>query len=78
MEFFCVLSVGGSLASYHVRKESQDTYRAILKPTGTVRSDVPSEITLHKKAAGWEAYPPHNEIVQSLVNAIETKIGEQG
>lgn len=72
MEFFCVLSVGGSLASYQVQKESEATYKAVLRMVNGKRDDIPVEITLQKEGDNWKAQPHHDEIVRSLVLAIET------
>ena len=71
MEFYCVLSVGGSLASYHVKKESEAAYKAVLRTNNGQRDDIPAEISLTKADGEWQAKPPHNEIVQSLIHAIE-------
>jgi hypothetical protein len=72
MEFFCVLSVGGSLASYHVQQESEKTYKAVLRTNNGDRNDIPAQISLQKDTTSWQAEPWHNEIVQSLIHAIET------
>ena len=71
MEFFCVLSVDGSLASFQVRKESEGAYKAVLRTTNGQWDDVPAEILLTKENGEWQAQPFHREIVQSLVHAIE-------
>jgi len=71
MEFFCVLSIGGSLASYQVQKESEGIYKAVLRTNNGQRDDVPAEIGLRKEASGWQAEPWHQEIVTGLINAIE-------
>lgn len=74
MEFFCVLSVGGSLASYQVQKESEaEEYRAVLRTNNGKRDDIPLEIMLKKVVDNWQAEPWHDEIVQSLIHAIENK-----
>jgi hypothetical protein len=71
MEFFCVLSIGGSLASYQVQKEGDEIYKAVLRTNNGQRDDVPAEINLRKAATGWQAEPWHQEIVAGLINAIE-------
>jgi hypothetical protein len=71
MEFFCVLSVNGSLASYHVRKERERAYKAVLRTSNGQRDDIPAAILLSKENGDWQAQPWHNEIVQSLIHAIE-------
>jgi hypothetical protein len=73
MEFICVLSVGGSLASYIVTKQGQGVYKATLK-TGNEkqRSDIPPVIEMEKTENGWQAAPWHSEIVTGLAHAIET------
>ena len=71
MEFYCVLSVGGSLASYLVKRESEAFYKAVLRTNNGQRDDIPAEIMLTKDGGEWQAAPWHNEIVQSLVHAIE-------
>jgi hypothetical protein len=72
MEFFCVLSVSGSLASYHVQKESAVAYKAVLRPNNGKRDDIPAEIRLKKDGEGWQAAPWHDEIVRGLIHAIES------
>jgi hypothetical protein len=72
MDFFCVLSVGGSLASYHVQKESERTYKAVLRNNNGQRDDIPAEISLEKGPDGWQAQPWHEEIVSSLIHAVES------
>jgi hypothetical protein len=72
MEFFCVLSVGGSLASYHVQKQSEEGYKAVLRANHGKRDDIPAEIIFQKEGEKWQAHPWHEEVVQSLVHAIET------
>jgi hypothetical protein len=72
MEFFCVLSVSGSLASYQVNQETEGAYKAVLR-TGIVRrDDIPAEISLQRKEEKWQAEPWHDEIVKSLIHAIES------
>ena len=71
MEFICVLSVDGSLASYLVRKETESRYTAVLRTANGKREDVPPEISLEKGAEGWQATPSHPEIVPGLIHAIE-------
>jgi hypothetical protein len=72
MEFFCVLSVDGSLASYHVQKESDVAYKAVLRTNNGKRDDIPAEIALEKGTDEWQAQPWHDEIVNSLIHAIES------
>lgn len=72
MEFYCVLSVDGSLASYQVEIIDEVTCKAVLKTTSGRRNDIPAEIVLHKQAGDWQAQPLHDEIVQGLIKAIET------
>ena len=71
MEFFCVLSVNGSLASYHVQKQENETFKAVLRTNNGKRDDIPAEITLLKANGQWQAQPWQDEIVQSLIHAIE-------
>lgn len=71
MDFFCVLSVGGSLASYHVHKESDKAYKAVLRTNNGRRDDIPAQISLKKEGDNWQAEPWHDEIVKSLIHAIE-------
>lgn len=73
MEFFCVLSVGGSLASYHVQKLNEEAYEAVLRITNGKRDDIPAQFSLSKGSNGWQASPHHEEIAQSLIHAIESK-----
>lgn len=72
MEFYCVLSVGGSLASYKVQKEDNERYKAVLRTNNGRREDIPAEIILQKNKGHWTAQPPHDEIVKSLIHAIES------
>ncbi|HEX8313701.1 MAG TPA: hypothetical protein VF609_01830 [Flavisolibacter sp.] len=72
MEFICVLSVGGSLASYQVRKEEIDKYTAVLKTNSGKRDDLPGEIRLKKNENGWHGEPWHPEIVTGLGHAIDS------
>ncbi|MDQ3279276.1 MAG: hypothetical protein M3Q06_13185 [Bacteroidota bacterium] len=72
MEFFCVMSVGGSLASYHVQKESDIAYKAVLRTTNGSRDDLPGEIMFERTDGTWQAYPWHEEVVQSIILALET------
>jgi hypothetical protein len=71
MEFFCVMSVGGSLASYHVQKESERSYKAVLRTTNGKRDDLPDEILIEKKADEWQAQPWHDDVVKGIILAIE-------
>ena len=72
MEFICVLSVSGSLASYQVSKEGGNRYKATLRSTNEKRTDIPAELLLQKNGAGWESEPWHEEIVTGLTHAIES------
>ena len=72
MEFFCVMSVDGSLASYLIKKESDERYKAILRTNNGKRDDLPSEIILEKKEDGWQAQPMRDDLVESIILAIET------
>lgn len=72
MEFFCVLSVGGSLASYHVQRENEKAYKAVLRTNNGQRDDIPAEITFQKDRDGWQAQPWHEEIVSGLIQALES------
>ena len=71
MEFFCVLSVGGSLASYHVQQETETAYKAVLRTNNGQRDDIPAEINLKLGPDGWQAQPWHEEIVSGLINAVK-------
>lgn len=71
MEFICVLSIGGSLASYQVRKESDISYSAELRNNNAQRNDLPARLTLHKKGTEWLVQPWHEEIVSGITQAIE-------
>lgn len=71
MEFFCVLSVGGSLASYGVQQEGAAAFKAVLRPQNGRRDDLPAEIVLQKQEGEWQAEPWHSEVVPGLINAIE-------
>lgn len=72
MDFYCVLSVGGSLATYQVTKESDLKYSAVFRPVNGKREDIPSRILLEKIAGNWQAQPWPEEIVQALLHAIDT------
>ena len=72
MEFICVLSVGGSLASYTVQKELENKFKAVLRSNNGTRNDIPPEFLLEKTGDGWKAQPWHEEIVSSLAHAIES------
>lgn len=71
MEFFCVLSVGGSLASYLVQKESESAFKAVLRTVNGKRDDIPFEFTLERKEKEWLAQPWHEEIAPALIQAIQ-------
>jgi hypothetical protein len=49
-----------------------EIYKAVLRTNNGKRDDIPSEINLQKGGDGWQAHPWHDEIVQSLINAIES------
>jgi hypothetical protein len=74
MEFICVLSVGGSLVSYQVRKESETNYSAVLRTNNGNREDIPIKIKLEKNGVGWQAQPWHEEIVSGIAHAIDTTV----
>lgn len=74
MEFFCVMSVDGSLASYLVKKESDSVYKAALRSTNGKREDLPSEIILEKTNGSWQAQPWRENLVQSIILAIEANV----
>jgi hypothetical protein len=71
MEFMCVLSVGGSLATYRLKKESETMYLALLQNATANGADVPAEIILTKIDNAWTGSPQHEEIVRGLGHAIE-------
>ncbi|WP_162944483.1 hypothetical protein [Flavisolibacter nicotianae] len=71
MDFFCVFSANGSLASYRVQREGEGVYKAVLRSDNGQRDDLPAEIWLQKEPGGWQASPPHDEITSSLVHALE-------
>jgi hypothetical protein len=71
MEFVCVLSVEGSLASYVVRQEPENRFKAVLKSYNGKQENIPPEFVLEKTGDGWEAIPWHDQIVTSLAHAIE-------
>lgn len=71
MEFMCVLSVGGSLATYNVRQKDEGRYSATLRTSNGNRTDIPAEIELQKKGSEWTGSPSNDEIVRGLANAIE-------
>ena len=66
-----MLSVGGSLVSYIITEEAEETYKASLKTGSIKRNDVPEEIALKKENGGWQAEPWHEEIISGLTNCIE-------
>jgi hypothetical protein len=72
MEFYCVLSVGGSLASYQVVKEDDDSYKAALRTGSSRRDDIPEHLQLFKEEGQWRAEPWHQEVVKAIVHAIES------
>lgn len=73
MEFVCVLSVKGSLASYMVTRENDTTYKAIQKTGNSKREDLPFEIVLEKMGPNaWQAEPWLDELIAGLTRCIET------
>ena len=70
MEFVCVLSVNGSLASYLVQEEEKEEYTAELKDADK-RRDIPSKMHVCKKDGEWEANPWHEEIGPAIIHAIK-------
>jgi hypothetical protein len=72
MEFYCVLSVGGSLASYQVVKENDNRYNAALRTGSNRRDDIPQQLQLFREGDEWRAEPWHKEIVQAIIHAIES------
>jgi len=71
MEFICVLSIGGSLASYQVRKEGENNYSATLRNNSGRRDDIPAELALKKEEGKWMAQPWHEELVTGIGHAID-------
>lgn len=71
MDFFCVFSANGSLASYRVQRESEGVYKAVLRSDSGQRDDIPAELRLQKGPGGWLASPSHDEIASNLVHALE-------
>lgn len=69
-----MLSVGGSLAYYVVKKEGENAYKASLKPNSGKRDDVPETIVLEKTDGQWKAVPWHQEIISGLTHCIETGV----
>lgn len=67
-----MMSVGGSLASYHVKQEDDFVFRAVLRTTQGERDDIPPEISLRKMGEDWLAEPAHGEVVPGLIQAIES------
>jgi hypothetical protein len=72
MEFYCVMSISGSLASYHVQMENDTAFKAVLRNNNGKRTDIPAEISLKKNGDAWQAEPWHEEVVQSLIHAVES------
>ncbi|RYZ18144.1 MAG: hypothetical protein EOO10_26200 [Chitinophagaceae bacterium] len=71
MEFICVLSIGGSLASYQVRKEGENNYLATLRNNNGKRDDLPAELVLEKEDGKWVAQPWYEELVTGIGHAID-------
>lgn len=78
MEFICVISVSGSLASYRITKQSNTAFTASLQSGNGKRQELPERIVLTKEAEGWKANPWHDEIVPSLTHAIDSSIVNGG
>lgn len=74
MEFICVFSVSGSLASYQVKKEEGNKYKAVLRNSGGKREDVPAQLELEKTGNEWTAVPMHSEVVAGLVHCIDSEM----
>jgi len=74
MEFVCVLSVSGSLVSYIITEETEETYIASLKTASIKGNDIPETIALKKENGGWKADPWYDEIIPGLTNCIEAKV----
>ena len=73
MEFICVFSVGGSLASYQVKREEENKYKAVLRNSGGKREDVPAQVALEKNGGEWKAVPMHQEVVAGLIHCIDSE-----
>ena len=70
MEFVCVLSVSGALASYGVRGNGADDYNAVLRNEG--RTDIPAQMQLRRVDGQWRMEPEHEEIGKALILCIES------
>ena len=75
MKFVCVLSVEGSLVSYDVTKDTETTYKAILRSNSGKRDDVPEKMVLEKAGNEWKADPWNDIVAKGIIQAIEA--GEQ-
>lgn len=71
MNFICVLSVNGTLASYSITKENEQAYTAVLRSNNLRQEVLPTEIILTKTDGTWVGTPHHPLIVPSIVHAIE-------
>jgi hypothetical protein len=71
MDFICVLSIGGSLASYQVRKEGENNYWATLRTNNGQRDDIPAELIFKKEDGEWLAQPWHDEVAPGITHAID-------
>jgi len=71
MEFVCVLSVNGSLLSYHVSQLSETQYKALLRGGGEKRKEIPETIYLERIEKNWEVNPWHRETAEAIIHAIE-------
>ena len=71
MEFICVFSVGGSLASYLVKKESETTYRATLRNSQGRENNLPDIVLLERNGEGWKTNQSQPDVVHNLTQAIE-------
>ncbi|GEM_PF-2251700 len=71
MEFVCVLSINGSLLSYHVSQLSETQYKALLRSGGEKRKEIPETIYLERIEKNWEVNPWHRETAEAIIHAIE-------
>jgi len=69
MEFVCVLSVAGALASYQVYGNGAEDYNAVLRNEG--RTDLPAQMQLRRVEGRWIAEPEHEEVSRALIHCIE-------
>jgi hypothetical protein len=52
--------------------ENDTAYKAVLRNNNGKRTDIPAEISLKKNGDAWQAEPWHEEVVQSLIHAVES------